>query len=88
VSGSGTITKDARTPVWGQGFLRKRRIDRDDDQRPKSTDCPVTARSEPRTSLAVYITNIGWNYDRRDRPRFLRRTVTQLILDIASYFAP
>ena len=45
-AGSRTITKDAHTPVWGQGFLSKSRTDRDDDQRRTGTDCHGTARSE------------------------------------------
>ncbi len=44
-AGSRTITKDARTPVWGQGFLRKRRTDRHDDSRCSGTDCHGIARS-------------------------------------------
>ena len=45
-AGPGTITKGVHTPVWGQGFLSRRRTDRDDYQRRTGTDCHGIARSE------------------------------------------
>lgn len=56
--------------VWGQGFLR-RQLDR--PLREPETHrhrLPRDCESQPRPSSAVYMTTIGCNNDRRDRPSF------------------